>query len=206
MAENLPADKYGTVIGQFKVIQIDSDSDFDQYPDFLPARGTVVFKASIPYVQDIQGGGGQSITYLKTEIRAVLDQYGNLSTGVRDPNTGELEIGVRLLATDNTALTPHSWTYQVTFSLTSDTGDFAGSIKPFSFSLPGGVTKDLTDMIPVTTSNGIPVIHGDKGDTGPMGPGVYVSDVDPQMTSPGMWVQTGLGDGSDFTIWIENGL
>ncbi len=33
-----------------------------------------------------------------------------------------------------------------------------------------------------------------------------VSDTDPGLTRPGIWVQTGLGGGDDFTIWIEDGV
>lgn len=36
--------------------------------------------------------------------------------------------------------------------------------------------------------------------------GIVVADDDPELTEPGIWVQTGLGaDGSDFTFWIEDG-
>ena len=32
-----------------------------------------------------------------------------------------------------------------------------------------------------------------------------VGPEDPLLTTAGMWVQTGLGAGNDFTIWIEDG-
>ena len=34
---------------------------------------------------------------------------------------------------------------------------------------------------------------------------VFIQNNNPNMTNPGMWIQTGLGTGSDFTIWIEDG-
>jgi hypothetical protein len=36
-------------------------------------------------------------------------------------------------------------------------------------------------------------------------PGVVVGDGDPQLGYPGLYVQTGLGDGTGFTFWIEDG-
>lgn len=35
---------------------------------------------------------------------------------------------------------------------------------------------------------------------------VVVGPTNPQLTKPGLWVQTGLGNGSDMTFWIEDGL
>lgn len=36
---------------------------------------------------------------------------------------------------------------------------------------------------------------------------VVVSSVDPNLTGPGLWVQTGMGpDGDEFTFWIEDGV
>lgn len=54
---------------------------------------------------------------------------------------------------------------------------------------------------------GVQGTQGPQGDVGPAGPpGVHVSDTDPQMAVPGLWLQTGLGQtGSDFILWIEDG-
>lgn len=36
---------------------------------------------------------------------------------------------------------------------------------------------------------------------------LYVSELQPEFSGPGLWIQTGLGnDGSGFTFWIEDGL
>lgn len=35
---------------------------------------------------------------------------------------------------------------------------------------------------------------------------VVISAIDPGLTTPGLWVQTGLGtNGDQFTIWVEDG-
>lgn len=47
-------------------------------------------------------------------------------------------------------------------------------------------------------------LQGVQGPVGPKGdPGVYVGPNDPNMQSPGLWVQT-FANG-DFTLWIEDG-
>jgi hypothetical protein len=35
---------------------------------------------------------------------------------------------------------------------------------------------------------------------------LVISPDDPNFTEPGLWVQTNLGDGTDFSIWIEDGI
>lgn len=36
---------------------------------------------------------------------------------------------------------------------------------------------------------------------------IFISPTRPSFTSPGLWIQTGLGvDGSGFTFWIEDGV
>ena len=48
-------------------------------------------------------------------------------------------------------------------------------------------------------------LKGDKGDTGDSGM-VRVQAVDPQLSSAGLWIQTGLGaGGTDTTFWVEDG-
>jgi hypothetical protein len=37
--------------------------------------------------------------------------------------------------------------------------------------------------------------------------GIVASATNPGLTTPGIWLQTGLGeDGTDFTLWIEDGI
>jgi hypothetical protein len=36
---------------------------------------------------------------------------------------------------------------------------------------------------------------------------VYVQDTNPSMTTPGIWIETGVGPGgTGFTFWFEDGL
>jgi hypothetical protein len=46
------------------------------------------------------------------------------------------------------------------------------------------------------------------GPQGPSGsPNMVVSSVNPNLTEPGLWIETGLGsDGTGFTFWIEDGV
>lgn len=55
------------------------------------------------------------------------------------------------------------------------------------------VVQLVTQPMAVQVQNGIPVQN------------LFVGPTAPAFIMPGMWVQTGLGDGSDFTIWIEDG-
>lgn len=92
------------------------------------------------------------------------------------------------------------------------------------------VTDDGSDMLVITASGP----RGERGISGPpldatstpppfpevgdlwfapnvepiaIGSTFVVSDFQPSIAATGMWVQTGLGpDGSDFTLWVEDGL
>ena len=46
-------------------------------------------------------------------------------------------------------------------------------------------------------------IQGVQGEAGPQN--LFVQADDPVMTGPGLWIQTGLGDGDEVTFWIEDG-
>lgn len=40
--------------------------------------------------------------------------------------------------------------------------------------------------------------------TGSIAPTIYIQDAEPAANTPGLWVQTGLGnDGNDFSIWVK---
>jgi hypothetical protein len=53
---------------------------------------------------------------------------------------------------------------------------------------------------------GIQGIQGTQGIQGVPGPAnLVVSPTNPGLTQPGLWVQTGLGSGTDMTFWIEDG-
>lgn len=69
--------------------------------------------------------------------------------------------GVTLVATDQSGLTPVNFTWTVQF--------FGGpsSLTSFSFLLPGGVTKDMSTLIPITASPGV---SPGGGGTGPVNP------------------------------------
>ena len=98
---------YGTVIGIFKTIEIDS-FDEDLIPNHYPMRGTVRFVPSIRHSQYITEDG-ESATFYRTDITASLDKDGYLTSGAQSvPNApvDSLDRGVRLLACDNPLLRP----------------------------------------------------------------------------------------------------
>lgn len=55
-----------------------------------------------------------------------------------------------------------------------------------------------------TGASGPQGAQGVQGDPGPTS--IFVQPTDPEMTGVGIWIQTGLGDGSGFTFWFEDGL
>lgn len=142
---------YGTVIGLFKTIEIDS-SDSDKYPQHYPMRGTVKFTPSIRHSQYITEDG-DSVTFYRTDIIATLDKDGYLTSGARSDSElppDETDRGVQLLASDNPLLQPSGWTWNVTMQLESTTGAGITNTQPFSITVLGGQEIDLTKVMPLS--------------------------------------------------------
>ena len=62
------------------------------------------------------------------------------------------------------------------------------------------VVNDVTNVD--VQSSGNVVVTVENGQTQQ---NLWVGPVQPEFSAPGIWVETGLGDGEDFTIWIEDG-
>ena len=159
---------YGTVVGRFLLGYADEDGDL--FPDGVPAQGSLFFTPSPAYVKDANASPDPA-----TILPAVVEARLNGDGYVCGPQTIDFtEPGIRLVATDDTDLNPVNWTWKVDFRLT----DAAGTTVPlssFNFSLPEYKSPDytiidLTDVMPVTPSNGSPTIVGPTGPTGPAGP------------------------------------
>jgi hypothetical protein len=155
MVNELPSNVgYGTVTGRFLLAYSDS-SDSDLYPDGAPAKGSVLFTPSPNFVKNVTASPAP-VTILPATISCDLDSEGYILgyAGTR---------GVRLVATDDAQNNPIDWTWKVTFRLADADGTPTRGIPDFSFELPQGTTVDLTDVMPVTGSNGTYYLVGPTG-------------------------------------------
>lgn len=152
---DLPASiSTGRVVGQFVVGIIDG-ADPDDEPDLIPARGTIAFTPSIPYLQ-VPVASPNPFTILETTKIGVLDALGYLCTpDPVDPSKPGAR-GVRLISTDNTDASVKDWTWIATPQFENVNGTVLRDvIKPTPFHLPGNETRDLTTVVKVPASEGI---------------------------------------------------
>lgn len=83
---------------------------------------------------------------------------------------------ISLQATDDPALNPVNWTYEVLVELTGR------SAREFYLSVPGGSTQDLADVTPIgTPCSGVLITQGPPGPVGPPGPATDVPPADGQL-------------------------
>jgi hypothetical protein len=155
---NIPSNlSYGTVTGRFILAYADS-ADSGSEPDAIPAAGKIYFKASPAKILD-SSASPAPVTILPAVVEATLDSEGYLC------GYGTTR-GIILTATNDTDANPINWTWTVSFQLTDADGT-AVNVDPFSFSLPGGTTVDLTSLSPVPAANGTYYLVGPTGATGP---------------------------------------
>lgn len=140
----------GRVSGRFLIGLADREEDADQDPDIVPARGTITFTPSVPY---LPGNATDPITIVPTAIKGVLDSEGFLCTpSSADPRLPRFR-GVRLFATDNPELPVKNWTWTVSYSLTNPDGTSLGSSIPsHQISVLTGSDLDLTLAVRVPAS------------------------------------------------------
>lgn len=163
MAVNdLPSNvSYGTVVGRFLLAYADG-VDSDQYPDGVPAKGTILFTPAPANIKDTSAVVGlvpTPVTMLPATIQCALDNEGYLlgSDGER---------GVRLLATDDPDLNPVDWTWQVDYRLTDQDDVAVRGIPTHDIEVPGGQVTDLTLVAPIAGSDGTWYIQGPQGPRG----------------------------------------
>lgn len=182
MTNSIPANiKYGTVTGRFLLTYTDGD-DYNTELDWTPAKGSVLFTPSAPYLMDLD----ENITFIPSIVEGVLDSEGYIISPDGLP-------GIKLLATDNEDVTPQEWTWRADFRLTDQLGNPTRGITAFSFAVPKESTQDLSVLSPVPDSNGVFYIVGPKGEAGPQG-------------EPGEQGPRGLGAGdSAYEVAVRNG-
>lgn len=114
--------------------------------DGTPTVGTVVFVPTPLVILDV--AAIPPTTIMGTPISVELD------------GTGAIPVGFTIPATDDPDLDPVGWTYRVIFS--------SAYYKPedFFMNAPGGTTVDLTGVLPIPESPGVPgnIPDGSRGD------------------------------------------
>ena len=130
---------YGTVTGKYFLSVLDS-VDADRYPDYIAATGTVTFTPSVRSYKNLS----IPATFATNAITCTVDSFGDL----RDPSGA---LGVVLVASDNAAMQPRDWTYNVQVNV-------GGSVESFPLLVTGGSVIDLTIVGPATSSAGTAVV------------------------------------------------
>ena len=133
---------YCTVSGKFLTFEGDG-GDADRLPDSKPMVGlSVKFKPSVTAVTN--EAAVPPVTIITSEIACTTDADGVLLGPDGSPS-------VVLVASDDTDLKPHGWTYKVTIT--------DPSIVPLSFDFvaPSGGAVDLSTVVPVPSNPGAQV-------------------------------------------------
>lgn len=208
MAVNdLPSNvSYGTVVGRFLLAYADG-VDSDQFPDGVPAKGTILFTPAPANIKDTSAMVGlvlTPVTFMPATIQCSLDDEGYLlgSDGER---------GVRLVATDDPDLNPTDWTWQVDYRLTDQDGVAVRGIPTHDIEVPGGEVTDLTLVAPIAGSDGTWYIQGPQGPRGIRGrftssdtPPVFGGEEEP-LTTGDAWFNITTGKLYVYydSSWVE---
>lgn len=139
----------GRVHGRFIIAVIDGPDPGDE-PDVIPAKGRIVFKASIEYTT--VGEGADAVTMILAPVAGVLDDEGYLCTP--HPETGEpMYRGVVLTATDDPDMSVTGWTWSADYRF-EPSGTVTYKIPAHSFELPSMADRDLSTLVKVPSSPG----------------------------------------------------
>lgn len=158
---NPPNLNYCKIVGNFKAFVADSN-DSDDLPDFPAVTGTGEIWPNVEMAKNTEAG--HKSTYFNTPTQVYLDSDGDLSQGGRKY--------VMVLAS-SPYITPQGFTYSIRLSVKvpNPTGGFSDRVYgPFSFNVVPGGTVDISDVVPVSSSAGTPIIQGPIGPQGPQGP------------------------------------
>jgi hypothetical protein len=156
MTSSLPAGQlYGTVTGKFGIILGDTTADPDEYPDEIPASGSITFRPNASFIK-IPGATPQ--TDLPQPITVPLAPDGAIRGPYGDINHPP---GVALLSPSAPGVNPQDYTITVEFN-------FNGNVKLPSFDIDfaPGETVDLTSAAPVPSASGTFYLQGPPGAPG----------------------------------------
>lgn len=143
-------------------------------------------------VNAIDGTPHKGVGFIEPTAPVVLDTAGNKVrfTGKGFALDAQGSFSVQVPASDDPGLSPSGFTYRVGFRL--EDGEMPDTV----FAAPAAlVAVDLADMVPLVDSLGVATVAAPQD--------VFVQPTNPNMTSPGLWVDT---TGGDVTFWIEDGL
>lgn len=143
----------GRVEGRFLFGVVDGP-DSGEEPDYLPAKGPIVFSASVPYITVETETG--PVTIALANVTAVLNDEGILCTPDPDDPTKPGYEGVRLFANNDPDSSVQNWTWKVTYKLQPIPGSTI-PIETHSISLGVGETRNLGDAVKVPSSPGVGV-------------------------------------------------
>lgn len=118
----LPANvAHGTVTGQIvRATHLGGDTDVDAQA----VAGSATFTPSVSMLRH----AGSDLVIVPKPVTTTLDGNGAFSA--------------KLIATDDTDLSPTGWTYRATFTVQG-----GGAVTPFDFSVPTDSVQDIADLL-----------------------------------------------------------
>lgn len=142
----------GTGIVHFRLgVTVTDSLDPDAKPDFIPATGTVTFRANVDYIPYPSTPEGP-LTILKGPIIGKFDYDGYLST--YDGESGEfLYRGVVLTAMDDPNASVKDWTHSASYSIDAIRGT-KFNFPTHNFYVTTNSIQDLSTLIPVPSAKG----------------------------------------------------
>lgn len=150
----LPADiPTGLVTGQFYFVNEDNiDADTD--PDLTVVSGTVTFTCE---AKDPLRMPTKKAVVIPMKFDAEFDSQGRLVP------RGQTNVGIELPASNSALFNPTNFTWKVEFNLVDVATGYTVVIPAFSIIVPEGVTSDIVDLMPVSTSPGTIMVQGPAG-------------------------------------------
>lgn len=151
---NPPNLKYCKIVGNFKAFIADN-ADSDDLPDFVPMSGMGQIWPNVTTAKNTQVG--YKSIYFNSALPITVDLDGDLSQGGRKY--------VMVLA-ESPTINPSNFTYSIKLDLAALGESNFRSYGPFTFNVVPDGEVDIADIIPVTVSNGTPIVQGPQGEPG----------------------------------------
>lgn len=149
---NPPNTNYCKIVGNFKAFIADNQ-DADDLPDFVPMVGTGHIWPNVTTAKNSQVG--YKSTYFNSKVPVTVDLDGDLAQGGRKY--------VMVLA-ESPTINPLGFNYSIQLSLAAQGETTFRQYGPFAFNVTPGGEVDLADVIPVSTSGGVPITQGPAGE------------------------------------------
>lgn len=136
MPIDLPSNlSYGTVVGRFLLAYADG-VDENLNPDGAAAKGSIFLIPSIIILKDATASPSP-VTIIPSTIECTLDTDGYLTSPAG-------QLGVRILATNDTDGNPTGWTWTARYQLSDQSDTPIKGIPDQIISVPAGQTIDLS--------------------------------------------------------------